>query len=230
MKVNDPVQKEHGVSFHGAQIMDIVQKIVLYVFPTGSSPQTYKRNIQTANFLRQRLNVLRIIDNIDGGGIDLACSASQTLTMESFFCPGQEKDHFSSMPQASAYRTRCSTICSTPRFSTRAERFSVRVVWVLLRTRQNKQPFRFCISPHRPILEQAYNRNHGTNLLQFHASHEHKPRDRTDRWRAHNKRRQLHLVRCVEKFLSPTEAAIVVDSVIGQNSNPSTCVFLKQIK
>lgn len=66
MNFSAALEKERGVPFLTAQIVDIVEETVLAYFLTGNNTQTYQRYIQLAKFLPQRLNILNIIEGIDG--------------------------------------------------------------------------------------------------------------------------------------------------------------------
>lgn len=60
------LEKEHGVSFHAAAMMDVVEIVVLFNFLTINSSQTYQHNTHVAKFLLLR----PIIHNVteDNGG------------------------------------------------------------------------------------------------------------------------------------------------------------------
>lgn len=57
--------KEHGMSFLAARIVDIVDDMHLFDHLTDDSPHTYQVIIQVAKFLFQRPNIRNIIEEID---------------------------------------------------------------------------------------------------------------------------------------------------------------------
>lgn len=60
------LEKEHCVCFLAARMGDIVGKILLFHFLSGSRAQTYHCYVQVVTFLHKCTNNLNIIENIDG--------------------------------------------------------------------------------------------------------------------------------------------------------------------
>lgn len=59
-------EKEHGISLLAAQMLVIVGAMVSSDFLTGTSSQTYQRNIWAVIFLLRDPTILNIIEVIDG--------------------------------------------------------------------------------------------------------------------------------------------------------------------
>lgn len=58
-------EREHGVSFPAARIVDIVEEMVSFNFLTGNGNQIYQRYILLANFVLQRPDMINNFEKID---------------------------------------------------------------------------------------------------------------------------------------------------------------------
>lgn len=64
------LEKEHGVSFLTARMVDTVKDMVSSELLTSNSPQIYQCYIKVAKFLLQPHNILNIVENTDGEETD----------------------------------------------------------------------------------------------------------------------------------------------------------------
>lgn len=60
-------EKEHGLSFPVARMVDIVEDMASFDFLSGISFQTCQRYIRVAKFIFQHPDILIVIEDIDGG-------------------------------------------------------------------------------------------------------------------------------------------------------------------
>lgn len=97
----------------------------------------------------------------------LGCPASYNLMIHLCSRPGQGKDWFWFVQQASTFGTWWSLLFSMLHLSMNAEVVFARVAWPLPRTEYNQQLFLFRIPPHSPFHKWDYDSELGTNALKY---------------------------------------------------------------
>lgn len=98
--------KEHGVSFLADRMMDFVTDMVMSISCPAISLKHTSAIFEWQSFLFNAL-IFSILQRIlIGKRWILGHLAYHTLTADPFSPPGQRKDHFWSVPQASTSRTR----------------------------------------------------------------------------------------------------------------------------
>lgn len=63
---NPAFKKDRGVSLIDGWMVDVVENMALSELFASNSSQTYQRYNWVATFLNQHLNIIVIVDNIDG--------------------------------------------------------------------------------------------------------------------------------------------------------------------
>lgn len=81
----------------------------------------------------------------------------------------------------------------------------------------NRQPLHFRIPVQSPYRNRDYDQKHEKMFFNTMNLHEHDPHDKSGMEKVRNERRQQRLVQYVDKFLTSTAPASVVDIVIGQS-------------
>lgn len=128
---------------------------------------------------------------------------------------------FWSVPQASTRGMRRSRICLTLCLSTNEKTVYCAGDMAYLSNRIHPVALLFPQSSTKPLTK--------TQLeLQTLRLHDHHPREKIEKGRAHNKRRQQRLVRPVEKILISTALASIVGPVVGYNVIPASLALRKR--
>lgn len=85
MQIGALIEKEHGVFFPTAQMVDIVEDIVSHDALIGNRPQQYQHFTRAEKFLLQYPNIVNIIENIDWENTRDRMLGSSRLDDKTFF-------------------------------------------------------------------------------------------------------------------------------------------------